>query len=220
MGTATQDWSAHESAGPSRRGRAAATRLRIVEAAYAAFLTDGYASTTMAAVARASGVAVQTVYFVFGTKSDLLQAVYEYAVHGPERIPPHRTRWWQAAEREPDIVRAVADVVGGNVDVLERSAPLVHAVLGDEAARDRYEFNEGLRRTGNEVLVGMLAAKHPLRPGLSGAKALDLFLVLTGPQVYTQLTREMSWSPDEVADWVTHAILHHLFGVESENSAG
>jgi AcrR family transcriptional regulator len=60
----------------------AATRRRILDSALTAFVTRGYSSTTMDAVAADAGVAVQTVYFAFRAKGDLLQAVYEHAVLG------------------------------------------------------------------------------------------------------------------------------------------
>ena len=97
----------------SRREKAQATRLRIVEAALAAFLDRGYSGTTMDAVAAQAGVAVQTVYFVFHTK----------------RPPPRRLRargarpgegaaasdwWWRAVEEEPEVVPAVRTLVKGS----------------------------------------------------------------------------------------------------------
>ncbi|MGH2394330.1 MAG: helix-turn-helix domain-containing protein, partial [Candidatus Limnocylindria bacterium] len=57
---------------PSRRQRAAATRRRIGEAAFRLFALSGYAATTMEAIAREAGVAVQTVYFTFHTKAAVL----------------------------------------------------------------------------------------------------------------------------------------------------
>ncbi|HEX6198583.1 MAG TPA: TetR/AcrR family transcriptional regulator [Jiangellaceae bacterium] len=199
--------------GMSRKQRAEATRRRIVEAALEAFVTRGYAATTMTAVAADAGVAVQTVYFVFGTKGDLLQAVYEHVVLGPERTPPHLSEWWRAVEAEPDIKRAVRLLVEGTAELLERAAPLVRTVLGDETARDSYDFNEGLRRDGNEVLIRILTGKHPLRPGLTMDRARDILLLLTGPQVYVQLTRDMKWSRAEVEDWMATSVLHQLFAV-------
>src|SRR5947209_3194055 len=131
---------------PSRKERAAATRRRMMEAAYRVFSERGYAKTTMEAVAAEAGVATQTVYFTFHTKAALLQAAYEYAVLGPEWTPPHLMAWWRAAESEPDVVSAVAHIVDGNVVLFERAARLVWAVHGDEDARPAYEFNETLRR--------------------------------------------------------------------------
>ena len=65
---------------PTRRDRARATRLRITRAAYDLFCERGYTATTMAEIAESAGVAVQTVYFAFHTKSELLSRTYDFAV--------------------------------------------------------------------------------------------------------------------------------------------
>ena len=55
----------------ARRTRADATRRRMVDAAAKLFAQRGYAATTMAAIAQQAGVAVQTVYFTFHSKTEL-----------------------------------------------------------------------------------------------------------------------------------------------------
>ncbi len=200
---------------PTRQQKALATRRRMVESALAAFLERGYAATTIESVARDAGVAVQTVYFTFRTKGDLLQAVYEHVVLGPDGVPPHRTAWWRAVEEASDVVTGVRALVDGTVELLARAAPLVWAVLGDPTAREGYAHNEGLRRGGYEQLVRILSAKHPLRGGLTPTRARDVLLVLTGPQLYTQLTDDLGWTSTEVADWLTAAVLRELFDVRS-----
>jgi AcrR family transcriptional regulator len=199
--------------GVSRKDKALATRRRIVEAALAAFLEDGYAATTMEAIARSAGVAVQTVYFTFRTKGDLLQAGYEHVVLGPDGVPPHLTDWWRSTEDEADVSRAVRHLVEGTAELLARAAPLVWTVLGDETARSGYEFNEGLRRSGYDQLLVTLMAKQPLRDGLTEGQARDLLLVLTGPQLFQQLTGELGWSRKAYVEWATAAVLRELFGL-------
>jgi AcrR family transcriptional regulator len=197
----------------SRKEKAEATRQRIIEAALAAFTEHGYASTTMDFIARQAGVAVQTVYFAFRTKSELLQSVYEHVVLGPEKVPPHLSRWWRDAEAEPDVAKAVRILVTGSMDLLARAAPLVWTVLGDETAREGYDFNEGLRRNGTEALIAMLSAKHPLSEGMTPDRARDIYLLLTGPQIHAQLTRDLKWSRVEIEEWTISSILQQLFGI-------
>jgi AcrR family transcriptional regulator len=198
---------------PTRRERAAATRRRMLEAALTAFTSRGFSATTMEAVAEAAGVSVQTVYFTFTTKGELLQAVYEHAVLGPEQTPPHLMPWWPTSDDGYDITAAVARLVDGTIELLGRAAPLVWSVLGDDGARARYEHNEQLRRFGYTELVGVLTQKHPLRTDLTSTQARDILLVLTGPQLFVQYTRDLGWSSDELATWITKAVLEQLFGV-------
>lgn len=198
---------------PSRKEKAQATRRRIVESALTAFTARGYANTTVESVARDAGVAVQTVYFTFHTKGELLQATYEHVVLGPAGLPPHLTAWWRAVEETSDVITAVRELIDGTVELLDRTAPLVWAVLGDPTAREGYEHNEGLRRDGNEHLVSVLSTKYPLRDGLTPTMARDVLLVLTGPQLYCQLTRDLDWTSSQVANWMHGAVLRELFHV-------
>jgi AcrR family transcriptional regulator len=198
---------------PSRKERAAATRRRILDSALAAFGERGYSSTTMDAVAADAGVAVQTVYFTFRTKGELLEAVYEHAVLGPGQTPPHLMPWWPRPGDGRDIIEAVTRLVGGTLELLSRAAPLVWSVLGDEGARESYEHHEQLRRQGYAELVSVLAGKHPLRPGLTPLRARDVLLVLTGPQLFVQYTRGLGWSTEELAAWITTAVLEQVFGL-------
>ena len=185
----------------------------MVAAAYRRFTEDGYSATPMDVIAKDAGVAVQTLYFTFRTKGELLQAAYEYAVEGPAPTPPHLSDWWRAAEEAPDVAAAMRLFVDGTMTVFERAAPLVWTVLGDENTRRSYEYNDALRRAGYERAIAFLATKHKLRPGLSVTRARDILLVVLGPQVYSQYTRDLGWTSQEVADWITAALLEQLFGL-------
>ena len=60
-----------------RRQQADATRLRIAEAAQRLFARDGYGATSTAAIAAEAGVGDRTVFAVFGSKRDILNAICE-----------------------------------------------------------------------------------------------------------------------------------------------
>src|SRR6266508_5327046 len=98
----------------SRRERAKATHWRIVKAAYTLFCARGYAGTTMAQIAEAAGVAVQTVYFTFHTKSAVLSRAYDFAVMGEdEPLTPDKQPWYGAMTAEPNLAQAARHVVTG-----------------------------------------------------------------------------------------------------------
>ena len=73
--------------GPKRRTlrdeRAQVTRGRIADAARRLFLRDGYAATTLAAIAAEADVAVQTVYAVYGSKAGVLRTLRESVMYQP-----------------------------------------------------------------------------------------------------------------------------------------
>jgi hypothetical protein len=68
------------------------------------------------------------------------------------------------------------------------------------------------------MLVAFLARKHPLRPGLTRAKARDLMLTLLGPHVFILLTRELGCSVAGFGTWCRGALLRELFGLETKGS--
>src|SRR4030065_1049405 len=58
-----------------RKRHAQATRSMIVAAAQALFLEQGYICTTIEVIAERAGVAVSTVYAIFGSKAGILRAI-------------------------------------------------------------------------------------------------------------------------------------------------
>src|SRR4051812_19410784 len=69
---------------PRRREQALRTRERILAAAREAFLTSGYAATTVRSVASAAAVSLPTVEQGFGTKAQLLKEVIDVAIAGDD----------------------------------------------------------------------------------------------------------------------------------------
>ena len=58
------------------------TRNRLLEAAAQEFAAHGYAGTTVARLAAAGGVSVQTLYLAWGSKRELLRGYMERALAG------------------------------------------------------------------------------------------------------------------------------------------
>src|SRR5919112_1777938 len=91
---------------PRRQEQAAATRRSILDAAARLFERDGYAATTMEAIAAAAGVALKTVYVVFETKSGLLRALWDLRLKGDEDDAAVSQReWYLEVIQEPDAER-------------------------------------------------------------------------------------------------------------------
>jgi AcrR family transcriptional regulator len=197
-----------------RRAQAEATRGRIIRHAYDLFCDVGYKATTMEAVAQRAGVAVQTVYFVFRTKDNLLQAVHEWTVLGDDPTPPPLQDWALAAAAEPDGRRAVRMNVAGVATILARMAPMIpvfHAVSQD-AAGAVFRQSEDLRREGMVELAASLSKRTPLVSGMTRRRAADLLFVLTGPESYRAFVLGCGWSPRQWVRWVGDTLSRELFG--------
>ncbi len=145
----------------SRREQAARTRLRILRSAHLAFVTHGYTGTRMVDVAADAEVAVQTVYFTFHTKPELLAACYELAVlGGSEGSPPSEQAWHVAMMAAKTPAESVAHFVKGNTAICERLAVLddmVRAAVHEPEAVAVHERGELLRRRDFEKIVGRWA---------------------------------------------------------------
>ncbi len=216
MTSAMADVKPPDHAKPTRRERARATRLRITRAAYARFCERGYAGTTMADVAESAGVAVQTVYFVFHTKTELLSGAYELAVLGEDDPqPPELQPWYLAAAAEPDIGAALSSIVRGVGEIIRRAAPLDTVVRAagshDPEAAAVWEYHERLRIDGYGRIVAVLAKKAPLRPGVTLDRATDLFLFYLGPLAYVGLVMDRGWSYDDWLEWTVATLLELVF---------
>lgn len=196
----------------SRQANAEATSARIVHHAYELLCERGYRGTTMEAVAGRAGVAVQTVYFVFHTKDDLLQAVHSWTVLGEENQPPQLQGWHIAALREADAARALEKLVAGVATINARMAPLIpvyHAVSMDPAG-EIYRRSELLRRDDMDQLVDTLTKKTPLRRGLTRRQAADLIFVLTGPECYRSFVLDAGWTQQQWVRWVSRTLRYDL----------
>lgn len=200
----------------ARKVKAAATRRRVLDAAYELFCRDGYRGTTMDAIARHAGVAVQTLYFTFHTKDELFQAVHDDTVLGDQRLPPPMQPWHIAAVDADDIRQAVRHLCRGVLTISRRVAPMIaafHAVAADPAG-EVWEHGERLRYDGMVALVPVLAKKAPLRKGVTRDHAADVLYLLLGPDLYRTMVLERGWSERQLSAWTERVLLDDVFGLD------
>lgn len=193
--------------------RSAETRARIVRAAYDLFCAHGFRATTMEAIGTAAGVSVQTVYFQFRTKNQVLQAVHEWTVLGDEGLPPERQSWYLHALAHPEAGTLLNAVVAGTASLNARIAPTlpIFATLAKEPQGDIYRASQRLRRDGMARLAEELRARQPFRSGLTSERAADILDFLIGPESYAALVLHAGWSAADWTTWVSDILLHQLF---------
>ncbi|MDZ5620926.1 TetR/AcrR family transcriptional regulator [Nocardioides sp. HM23] len=200
--------SAVKRVGATRREKAAATRERMLRAAIEVFAEAGYVGARMADIAARAGVAVQTVYFVFHTKPELLQACFDYAVLGPERlVPPEQTPFREIATARSGRA-ALRAFVAGNTAILERVATtdeVARAALHEPEAAAVVKNSERLRRDGYRDMLATVAERFALRSGLSLDDATDILLMYGSSATYLSMVRA-GWSRDRFEDWLTDTL--------------
>src|SRR4029450_4051942 len=196
----------------ARKERANATRTRIIAAAYQLFAQRGFAATTMPDVAAAAGVAVQTVYFVFGTKAALLERVYAAAVLTDSEVRPLDSEWFRDAIAQPDPRRGLQIMLTGILSVAARLAPLAATMeTVDDEVKALHADKEALRRQVHRAFVEHLKKTGALRAGLTVDRATDLFLGLASPALFHAMTAGHGLSPrpwaSSLPDILAHALL-------------
>jgi AcrR family transcriptional regulator len=203
---------------PRRRKQAADTRRDILDAAQRLFERQGYAATTMAAIAAAAGVSLKTVYLAVETKSALLRALWHLLLRGDEEdVPiPEREGYLEMLD-EPDPerqlrldalnARKVKERAGALLGVIRSAAP-TDPELGELWSRIQTEFYDNQR-----AIVVSLDAKQALRPGLDVARAADILWTLNHPDVWLLLVGERGWTGEEWEQWFGDAICAQLLGL-------
>lgn len=204
-----------------RRARAARTRRAILTASHEEFLERGYHGATIAAIAKRAGVASQTVYFVFHTKADLVSAVIDDRVLGPDAPEdPEASAWWQAMAGAPGARAVLEEFIRGAAPILDRAAPVSEVVraaaASDDEVRAIHEHHDSLQRAGYRRVVELAAARGVLSRGLTLDTATDVLLTLCGDSVWVQLTAERGWTADQVVDWLATAVPASLLAIDSD----
>lgn len=201
---------------PTTRRAVAArdTRRRVIEAARAGFLEQGYPTTTIRAVAERAGVSQETVYKSFRGKAGLLKAVYDVTVAGDDDQRTIAERPESLAVSHAATPTAAALAYAELARTLnERAWPLLRTVLSARGASA--EVEEFARVTDAERLVGAGMAvdgwdrRGWLRSGLAAARARDIVWMVNSPAVL-QLAEERGWTPDEYYDWLTDTLLSQV----------
>ena len=155
-----------------RARKALETRRRVLDAADTLFTRDGYAATTMAAIADQADVAVQTLYAVFGNKRTILTELIDARVVGDDHAESLQDREdWQAMERETDPHRQIALFAQIATRIATRSAA-INEILAAAAGADSeiaviYDQQRQARYKDERRIARSLARKETLRPGLS-----------------------------------------------------
>ena len=182
-----------------REERAALTRSRISAAARHLFFRDGYAATTLKAVAREAEVAVQTIYAVFGSKSAILAELRWVVVTQPEadvaRLEAMQARTAdERLERFAHSIRCRWELAGDIVQIDQDAARV------DASLKEQVRQAEARRQAGIAAFARALA--DVLVTGIDEARAAAAIAALTMYNVYRQLVHVHSWTPDEYEDWL------------------
>lgn len=190
-----------------RQEQARQTRIRIIEAARRLFTERGYSGATIEAIAAEAGVAVETVYAIFGAKLEIIKALVQVSVTGDDLPIPLLQRPEVLAVRELASQQAVVEKWAGDIArimsrmgavfaILNSAAPLEPeiAALLDKILQDRL--------AGIGFFVDQLIRTGPLRQGLGREQAVDTAWAVSSAEVYNLLTIRRGWDQVVYTRWL------------------
>ena len=200
-----------------RERQAGDTRKRIVESAQRLLRRQGYAGTTIEAIAQEAQVSAPSVYAIFKSKTGILKKLLDQAGFGPN----YESAVQRALSASDPVVRLrlAAPIARGIHESQSAILDLLRGagVVAPELARLERQ-KEGQRYERQEGTVAFLRGSGKLRAGLDYTTARDIFWALTGRDLYRMLVRERGWSADKYEDWLADTLVRSLVGLPRRGS--
>jgi AcrR family transcriptional regulator len=193
-----------------RDEQAMATRWAILQAARKRFVEHGYGATTIQAIADEAGVAVQTIYAVFGNKRELLKQVVDISVVGDDDpVPLHDRPASRAAAAEPSKRKRAGMSAAITRSVGEGAAP-IYRVIRDAASVDPEvagllaTMTASMRQAMVSVAVMLAGPRGELRVPIE--QAAETLFLLYSPDVGLLCVDQLGWSWDRYEEWLAEMV--------------
>jgi AcrR family transcriptional regulator len=198
-----------------RAEQAAQTRRRILEASGDLFAERGYGATTIDAVAASAGVAVDTVYAIFGTKKGMLSALIDLRVtgssEGSDVLAGEGPRALRNVSNQRQMLAGFADDI---VTRIERVRPIDDVMqsagaIDPEIAELRARMQEN-RLSKLRTFIEWLAANGAMRRDIDVDEAATIAWTLTSPEVNRLLRDVRGWSSQRYQEWLSTTLVRVL----------
>ena len=195
-----------------RRERARQTRDQITGIAKEMFLADGYADTTVAAIAAAAHVSVETIYKGFGGKPGLVRAIIEKGLAGEGPVPAEQ-RSDHIRDTEPDPRRIFAAWGAFTAEVGPRVFPILQlardAASDPEVAATLEEISAARLARMTVNAAGLATAGH-LRPGITVSQAADIMWAINSPELFELLVLHRGWTYERYGQLIAQVLASTL----------
>ncbi|MFG2867339.1 TetR/AcrR family transcriptional regulator [Streptomyces sp. NPDC048338] len=195
--------------------KARETRRRIIEAAGALFIEQGYGATKLQEIADRAGVAVQTIYFVFRNKPSLLKELVDVAIAGDDEPVPTMDRpWFTEVTTAPTAEAALAALTAGTRGTLERVAAISEMVRAAAAAnpeiRELWPDQADPRYAVISEAAKSLTGKPGAHPAVPVEEAADILYAVLSPELFLVFTRDRAWPPARWERWAYRTLRSQL----------
>jgi AcrR family transcriptional regulator len=206
-----------------RRKQALRTREAILETARQLFLSGGYVGTTIASIAEAADVSVETIYKGFGGKPGLVRAIAEKGLEGAEPIPAEQ-RSDEMRTQEQDPYRVMQRWGMFVTEVAPVAVPIF--LLMQTAAAADPEMAALLEELNRVKLVRMehnarqLFERGDFREGVTLEHARDVLWAYSSPELYGLLVLRQRWPLEAFGQFVAEGMIAALLPRRGEQEDG
>jgi TetR/AcrR family transcriptional regulator, regulator of autoinduction and epiphytic fitness len=194
-----------------RQEQAGQTRKAVLDAAAELFVDPGYAATPLTAIATQAGVAIQTVYKVFGSKKALLSALVDVTVAGDDEPVALAERQFvediaALTDARAKLARYAQHLAETHARQAQVMLALASAATADPDAAAIWHKNLDERRRGMTMFATELASTGQLRPDQTVDTVVDVLWLAMDVRNYDWLVRERHWSPDRFQRWYVDTV--------------
>jgi AcrR family transcriptional regulator len=176
----------------------------VLDAASQLFTSRGWAATGVRDIAREAGVAAETVYAHYASKTALLRQVVDIAVVGDEEAVPlaQRPRFTAlgAGSRRERIAAAARLITEVHVRTAGFAKVIREAAHTDGAMAEELEQTRQRHRSDVERALRLLIGRRPT------AEELDGIVAVVSVEVYLLLTEFSGWSPGQYETWMAETL--------------
>lgn len=202
-----------------RDQQGASTRRRILRAARELFHERGYAATPVRLLAQQAGVAVQTIYDVYGSKAGIVAAMPDLIDEEADVL--EIVKAMDATDDPLEMLRLFAHV---RRQIRERCGDMIQ-ILRSSAASDQVlgaAWAEGLRRRryGIERMMERIGEAGRLKRDLTPARAANIAAALATDEVCDALVDAGGWSFDDYEAWLGDSLGLLLLDLDTPAASG
>lgn len=193
-----------------RRTLAEQTRAQILQGARELFGRHGYASTTVAQIAKEAGVSEPTVYAAFGGKRTILLSLLDEM----EKAADASRLLEFLDDKDGDSRAQLRAFVDFSVQFFTHGADVIRvaqaAGAGDPDVDALWQLGDARRYAACEKVVAGIVQRRELRNEIDAAQATDILWALCGAETYSLFVARRGWSTESFGGWLYGALVKQL----------